>query len=126
MQIRLFSRFVCVEGEGYSERDLYIYLKMLQRAMTKVGVILPSDQDDGLIFINVTQLDYIIDEPNLIDFCGSQAAANDLILKFAATHTISEHASPEVKKLAKESEIKKMDWDLMMEAILQAHSRKVP
>ena len=96
LQVRLFSKFVCMEGECFTELDLYLYLKALQKAMSKPCVILPSDQDDGFVFLNVTYLDYIIDDPNIVQFMGSEAAARETITKFAAKYTISEKASPEV------------------------------
>lgn len=125
-KVRLFSKFVGLEPESYSEIDLYIYLKLLQRAMGKVGAILPSDQDDGIIYLNLSWIELIVDEPNLVQFVGSEAAAREALQKFASKNVITEKASAEVKKLVKENEVKKVDWDYMVETILESHPRQQP
>ncbi|MCO5551622.1 hypothetical protein L7F22_005127 [Adiantum nelumboides] len=121
--VRLFSKFVGLEGESFVETDLYLYLKLLQKGVTKPCAILPSDQDDGLIYMNFPYVDYILDEPNLIEFVGSEVAARDIVTKFASKFLITEKASPEIKKLVKENEVKKLDWDHLVETILESRPR---
>ncbi|MCO5586776.1 hypothetical protein L7F22_040718 [Adiantum nelumboides] len=122
-KVRLFSKFVGLEGESFEETDLYLYLKLLQKGMTKPCAILPSDQDDGLIYLNFPYVDYILDEPNLIQFVGSEVAARDIVTKFASKFLITEKTSPEIKKLVKENEVKKLDWDHLVESILESRPR---
>ncbi|EFJ13922.1 hypothetical protein SELMODRAFT_424073 [Selaginella moellendorffii] len=125
-KIRVFSRFVGMdETNNYSEPDLYLYLKILQRASSKTGVLLPSDQDDGLIFLNASQYAFIADEPNLVAYFGSQGAALSFVEKYVAKNAVTEKASPEIRKLVKESEVRKVDWDLLVEAILAVYPHKM-
>ncbi|KAJ7553219.1 hypothetical protein O6H91_06G088600 [Diphasiastrum complanatum] len=125
-QIRLFSRFVAMDQDRfYPEPGLYLYLKLLQKASSKVGALLPSDQDDGVVFMNPSHTTFISDEPNLVAYFGTQAAAISFIEKVIAKHAFTERASPEIRKLVKESEVRKLDWDLLMEAILEVHPDKL-
>ncbi|KAH7288034.1 hypothetical protein KP509_31G008600 [Ceratopteris richardii] len=122
-KIRLFSKFVGMENESFGEQDLYIYLKLLQRGLGKACAILPSDQDDGLVFLNHIYVDYVLDEPNLIEFIGSEGAAREVAMKFASKYLITEKASPEIKKLVKENEVRKLDWDHLVETLLESRPR---
>ncbi|EFJ12661.1 hypothetical protein SELMODRAFT_425103, partial [Selaginella moellendorffii] len=125
-KVRLFSRFVGMdENNNYSEPDLYLYLKILQKASSKVGVLLPSDQDDGLFYLNASQYAFIADEPNLVSYFGNQAAALSFVEKYVAKNAVTERASPEIRKLVKESEVRKVDWDLLLEAILAVYPHKM-
>lgn len=97
MQVRLFQRFCGFDpAKAYGEPDLYMYLKVLQRAQSKVGVLY-TEQDDGVNFLNCTLIDYITDEPTLVaHFGGSRDVASDFINKFVAAHATTEKTSPEV------------------------------
>lgn len=96
--MRLFQRFCGFDpARGYAEPDLYMYLKVLARGQSKVGVLY-SEQDDGIVFLNCAQADYLFDEPTLVEhFNGDRDAAADFINKFAGLHATTEKCTPEVR-----------------------------
>lgn len=99
MQVRLFQRFCGFDpAKAYSEPDLYLYLKVLQKAGSKVGVLYPSEQDDGISYLNCALIEYITDEPTLVaHFGGSREHASEFINKFAMLHATIEKTTPEVR-----------------------------
>lgn len=98
MQLRLFQRFCGFDlAKGYAEPDLYMYLKLLNRGQSKLGVLY-SEQDDGIVFLNCAQVDNLFDEPCLIEhFNGDRDAAAEFITKFAGLHATTEKVAPEVR-----------------------------
>lgn len=59
--------------------------------------VLYSEQEDGIVFLNCAQADYLFDEPTLVEhFNGDRDAAADFINKFAGLHATTEKVTPEV------------------------------
>lgn len=74
-----------------------MYLKVLARGQSKPGVLY-AEQDDGIIFLNCVQADYLFDEPSLVShFDGDRDAVADFITKFAGLHATTEKTTPEVR-----------------------------
>jgi myosin protein heavy chain len=98
LQLRLFQRFCGYDlAKSYAEPDLYMYLKVMQTATSRPGVMIASDLDDGINFINCGQIEHLLDEPDLVaHFNGSHEVAADFLNNFAASHSTLEKSSPEV------------------------------
>lgn len=74
-----------------------MYLKVLAKGQSKVGVLY-SEQDDGIVFLNCSQSEFLLEEPHLVDhFGGDRDAAADFINKFAGLHAVTEKVGPEVR-----------------------------
>ncbi|CAM6097126.1 unnamed protein product [Calypogeia fissa] len=117
---RIFNRFCGMdENMYYSERDLYLYLKVMSKGISTNGLFYPSELDDGISYVNCVWVESLAAEPNLIAYLGSQAAALDFIQKFVATHATFDKVSLEVKKITKSEKVKRVDFDELMEAIFE-------
>ncbi|XP_024363033.2 uncharacterized protein [Physcomitrium patens] len=125
-KLRLFQRFCGFDlAKGYAEPDLYMYLKLLNRGQSKLGVLY-SEQDDGIVFLNCAQVDNLFDEPCLIEhFNGDRDAAAEFITKFAGLHATTEKVAPELQKILKTSQVKRVDFDLLMENVIDFNPTKV-
>ncbi|CAK9194851.1 unnamed protein product [Sphagnum troendelagicum] len=97
-KLRIFQRFCGYDlAKSYPEQVLYMYLKVMQTATSRPGVVIASDLDDGINFINCGQIEHLLDEPNLVaHFNGSREVAADFLNNFAASHSTLEKSSPEV------------------------------
>lgn len=96
----MFNRFCGMDdNKFYSERDLYLYLKVLAKGMSKAGLFYPSELDDGISYVNCVWAETLAEEPTLVEYLGSQAAATDFINQFVATHAVADKVSLEVTLL---------------------------
>ncbi|KAL2622923.1 hypothetical protein R1flu_003128 [Riccia fluitans] len=119
----MFYRFCGMDdGKYYSERDLYLYLKLLAKGMSKPGLFYPSEQDDGISYVNCVWVESFAEEPMLQEYFGSQAAAVEFINSFVATHGVADKVSLEVKKITKSQNVKRIDFDEFMEAVFEKTS----
>ena len=74
-----------------------MYLKVLAKGQSKVGVLY-TEQDDGIVFLNCGQADFLLEESTLVEhFDGDRDAAADFINKFAGLHATTEKTTPEVR-----------------------------
>lgn len=80
----------------YSERDLYLYLKVMAKGIATNGLFYPSELEDGISYVNCVWVEAFASEPNLISYMGSQAIALEFIQKFVATHATNDKVSLEV------------------------------
>jgi hypothetical protein len=97
LQARIFNRFCGLdETKYYSERELYLYLKVMSKGLSTSGLFYPSEQDDGISYVNCVWVESLASEPNLISYMGSQAAALEFIQKFVAAHAVMDKVSLEV------------------------------
>ncbi|KAG0598997.1 hypothetical protein M758_12G118600 [Ceratodon purpureus] len=124
-KVRLFQRFCGFDpARGYAEPDLYMYLKVLAKGQSKQGVLY-SEQDDGILFLNCAQSDYLLDEPSLVNhFDGDRDAAADFINKFAGLHATTEKTTPELQKILKATQVRRLDFDLLMENVIDFNPSK--
>jgi hypothetical protein len=101
LQLRIFQRFCGYDlAKSYPEQVLYMYLKVMQTATSRPGVVIASELDDGINFINCGQIEHLLDEPNLVaHFNGSREVAADFLNNFAASHSTLEKSSPEVHEM---------------------------
>ncbi|KAL3691058.1 hypothetical protein R1sor_004709 [Riccia sorocarpa] len=119
----MFYRFCGMDASKYySERDLYLYLKLLARGMSKPGLFYPSEQDDGISYVNCQLAETLAEDPMLQENFGSQAAAVEFINNFVAAHGVMDKVSLEVKKITKSQTVKRIDFDEFMEAVLEKTS----
>lgn len=99
LQLRLFQQFCGFDPlRGYGEPDFYLYLRCLAKAQSKVGVLFPTENEDGtFINTNPNQTDILLEEPAfLAQFRGSKDVAVDFLEKFAAANGFVEKVSNEV------------------------------
>jgi hypothetical protein len=100
LQLRLFQRFCNYDPlRGYMEAELYLYLKTLAKAESKLGVLLPAaDAEDGTNFLNCAQLEFLLEEPSFVaQFRGNKDIASGFLQQVAEEHGTLEKASNEVR-----------------------------
>nr|XP_024365907.1 uncharacterized protein LOC112277602 isoform X1 [Physcomitrium patens]XP_024365908.1 uncharacterized protein LOC112277602 isoform X1 [Physcomitrium patens] len=126
-KLRLFQQFCGFDPlRGYGEPDFYLYLRCLARAQSKVGVLFPSDNEqDTVMNTNPNQADILLEEPALLaQFKDDKDVALDFIEQFSAANGSVEKVSNEVQKLVKAPTVRKVDFDLLMEAIIEVAPHK--
>jgi hypothetical protein len=81
------------------EAELYLYLKTLAKAESKLGVLLPAaDAEDGTNFLNCAQLEFLLEEPSFVaQFRGNKDIASGFLQQVAEEHGTLEKASNEVR-----------------------------
>jgi hypothetical protein len=82
------------------EAELYLYLKTLAKAESKLGVLLPAaaDAEDGTNFLNCAQLEFLLEEPSfLAQFRGNKDIASGFLQQVTEEHGTVEKASNEVR-----------------------------
>jgi hypothetical protein len=97
--LRLFQQFCGFDPlRGYGEPDLYLYLKCLSKAQSKLGVLFPTENEDGtFINTNPNQTDILLEEPTLMaQFRDNKDVAVDFLEQYAAENGFVEKVSTEV------------------------------
>ncbi|KAG0616113.1 hypothetical protein M758_5G091300 [Ceratodon purpureus] len=126
-KLRLFQQFCGFDPlRGYGEPDFYLYLRCLSKAQSKVGVLFPTENEDGTyINTNPNQTDILLEEPTLMaQFRDNKDVAVDFLEQYAAANGFTEKVSNEVQKLVKSPTVRKLDFDLLMEAIIEVSPHK--
>ncbi|CAK9234015.1 unnamed protein product [Sphagnum troendelagicum] len=126
-RLRLFQRFCNYDPlRGYMEAELYLYLKTLAKAESKLGVLLPAaDAEDGTNFLNCAQLEFLLEEPSFVaQFRGNKDIASGFLQQVVEEHGTLEKASNEVQKITKLKEIMRLDFDVLMEMIIEINPHK--
>lgn len=100
--MRLFQQFCGFDPlRGYGEPDFYLYLKCLSKAQSKVGVLFPTENEDGTFMnTNPNQADILLEEPIfLAQFRNEKDVAVDFLEQYAVANGSVEKVSSEVNIL---------------------------